>query len=96
MQTNIPSLWLLKSDVNLLVHRPERGEQKYNISRFSSTKTEKDVLIHNMYINMYESTIFNTFTPGKILLWWIKPFMPKVGFWAIERKTQQNYRTTDD
>ena len=33
---------------------------------------------------------------AKILLWWIKPFMPKVGFWTIERKTQQNYGTTDD
>ena len=25
----IPSLWLLKSDISLLVHRPERGEQMY-------------------------------------------------------------------
>ena len=107
IHNEMPSLWLLKSDISLLVHRPERGEQMYA----------------QMYINMYKSTIFNTFTQyfyenienlhkywgfntktekqrhiyprQKILLWWIKPFMPKVGFWANIRKNPtklRNYR----
>ena len=29
IHNEMPSLWLLKLDISLLVHRPERGEQMY-------------------------------------------------------------------
>ena len=61
---------------------------------FSVQKPKKMLNTHCMQI--CKKVQITHLPQAKILLWWIKPFMPKVGFWAIERKTQQNYGTTDD
>ena len=95
---DISSLWLLKSDhkSTCTQTRERRTNVRTNVSKYWEFAQILKICINIEFLIQKPKKILNTHLPqAKILLWWIKPFMPKVGFWATQRKNPTklwNYR----